>query len=60
MENSEKGKINRYIAFSGAYFHEINNIVRSYLYTNLKGVYLTYTKNGSPFNKVSVMSVIYI
>jgi len=57
VQDAGKEKVTRYVSFSGAYFHEINNSVKSYLYTKLKGVYLTYAKNGSPFNKVSVMNV---
>jgi hypothetical protein len=57
VNDAEKQKVNRYVAFSGAYFHDINNFVSNYLYTKLKGVYLTYAKNGSPFGKITANSV---
>ena len=57
VHDAEKEKVKKYVSFSGAYFHDINNFVSNYLSTGLKGVYLTYAKNGSPFNKISMSSV---
>src|SRR5690349_15460999 len=54
VADAESQKVRKYVSFSGAYFHDINNSVKDYLYTKLNGVYLTYAKNGSPFNRISV------
>ena len=60
VDDAEKNKVKRYISFAGAYFYNINHFVSDYLYTELQGIYLTYAKTGSPFNKISTSSVKYI
>ena len=51
--NTQEDKISKYVSFAGAYFHDISTSVKSYLFTNIEGVYLTYTSVGSPFSKIS-------
>jgi S1-C subfamily serine protease len=53
VNNTQDDKISKYISFAGAYFHDISDSVKSYLFTNIEGVYLTYTSVGSPFSKIS-------
>jgi hypothetical protein len=53
VNNTQDDKITKYVSFAGAYLHDISTSVKSYLFTNIEGVYLTYTAIGSPFSKVS-------
>lgn len=53
VDNTENNKITKYVSFAGAYFHDISNMVKYFLYSNIDGVYLTYTNIGSPFSKVA-------
>ena len=46
-------KITRYVYFAGCYFHEITLLVRSILYTNENGIYMTYCTSGSPFGQIT-------
>jgi hypothetical protein len=54
VDNAVDYKIKEYLSFSGATFHDVTNIVKYSLYTELEGVYLTYATIGSPFSKVSM------
>jgi hypothetical protein len=54
VDNNQDYKVDKYIAFSGAYFHDVTKLVKYYLFTDLEGVYLTYNNVGSPFSKIAV------
>lgn len=53
VDNTQDYKIKKYVSFAGGYLHEITNLVRYFLFIDIKGVYLSYTINGSPFSAVS-------
>jgi hypothetical protein len=53
VKNTQDEKILKYLSFASAYFHEITSFVKSYLSSNIDGVYLTYTAQGSPFARIS-------
>lgn len=54
VDNNQDYKVDKYIAFSGAYFHDVTKLVKYYLFSDLEGVYLTYNNVGSPFSKIAV------
>lgn len=49
-------RINKYLLFAGAYFHDITPYARASLFTSEEGIYLTYSSPGSPFAQVSGQS----
>ena len=53
VKNTQDEKFLKYLSFASAYFHEITSFVKSYLFSNIEGVYLTYTAQGSPFARIS-------
>lgn len=54
VDNNQDYAVDKYIAFSGAYFHDVTKLVKFYLFSDLEGVYLTYNNVGSPFSKIAV------
>jgi hypothetical protein len=39
----------KYLYLAGGYFLDLDDVIRSKLFTDSKGVYLTYVDNNSPF-----------
>ena len=46
-------KIKKYINFAGANFHELNNITKSFLSSNVDGIYQTSATPASVFKKAA-------
>ena len=60
VDNNQDYAVDKYIAFSGAYFHDVTKLVKYYLFSDLEGVYLTYNNVGSPFSKIAVSNQVNI
>ncbi len=60
IDNNQDYSIDKYVSFSGAYFHDMSKIVKYYLYSDLEGVYLTYNNVGSPFSKIAISNQVII
>jgi len=60
VDNNQDYIVDKYIAFSGAYFHDVTKLVKYFLYSDIEGVYLTYNNIGSPFSKIAVSNQVKI
>lgn len=54
VENLEKKKVQRFVRFGGAVFHDITPQLRRLLYLEADGVYLPHAAAGSSFSRVGV------
>ncbi len=54
VENLEKKKVQRFVRFGGAVFHDITPQLRRLLYLEADGVYMPHAAAGSSFSRVGV------
>ena len=54
VENLEKKKVQRFVRFGGAVFHDITPQLRRLLYLEADGVYMSHAVAGSSFSRVGV------
>ncbi|MCY4645109.1 MAG: trypsin-like peptidase domain-containing protein [Bacteriovoracales bacterium] len=52
VSDLESKKVNRYVTFAGAVFHEITPSLRGTLHFEDEGVYLSFAQDGSSFSKI--------
>ncbi len=54
VENLEKKKVQRFVRFGGAVFHDITPQLRRLLYLEADGVYMPHAAAGSSFSRIGV------